>query len=113
MIKKVVILLSGLGVIFAISGALFSISYYSACASTDTEPKENIQETESPAIGLDAFKKIEDQLYYDINTKIVYFYNGPYAARHYPPTPYYASNGFPYRYNPETNSLEEIDDMVN
>lgn len=113
MIKKVVILLSGLGVIFAISGALFSISYYSACASTDTEPKENIQETESPAIGLDAFKKIEDQLYYDINTKIVYFYNGPYAVRHYLPTPYYASNGFPYRYNPETNSLEEIDDMVN
>lgn len=103
MIKKVVILLIGLGVIFAISGALFSISYYSACASTDTEPKENI----------DAFKKIEDQLYYDTNTKIVYFYNGPYAARHYPPTPYYASNGFPYRYNPETNSLEEIDDMVN
>lgn len=108
MIKKVVILLSGLGVISAISGALFSIT-----ASTDTEPKENIQETESPAIGLDAFKKIEDQLYYDTNTKIVYFYNGPYAARHYPPTPYYASNGFPYRYNPETNSLEEIDDMVN
>lgn len=105
MIKKVVILLIGLGVIFAISGALFSITYYSA--------KENIQETESPAIGLDTFKNIEDQLYYDTNTKIVYFYNGPYAARHYPPTPYYASNGFPYRYNSETNSLEEIDDMIN
>ena len=98
MIKKVVILLIGLGAIFAISGALFSISYYSACASTDTEPKENI----------DAFKKIEDQLYYDINTKIVYFYNGPYAVRHYLPTPYYASNGLPYKYNPETNTLEEI-----
>ena len=24
------------------------------------------------------------------------------------PTPYYAPNGFPYRYNPETNTFEEI-----
>lgn len=35
-------------------------------------------------------------------------HNGPYAVRHYLPTPYYASNGLPYKYNPETNTLEEI-----
>jgi hypothetical protein len=25
------------------------------------------------------------------------------------PSPYYAPNGLPYRYNPETNTFEEID----
>lgn len=109
MIKKVVILLSGLGVVFAISGTLFAISYYSTYASANTEFKKNIEESENQAIGLDAFKKIEDHLYYDVNTKIVYFYNGPYAARPSLPTPYYAPNGLPYKYNPETNALEEID----
>lgn len=99
--KKVAILLVSLGILFAISGC-------SEYVSADTESKENVEESESQAIGLDAFKKIEDQLYYDINTKIVYFFNGPYAARHYLPTPYYASNGLPYKYNPETNTLEEI-----
>lgn len=57
MIKKTIVLLSCLGILFIISGTLFAISYYSACASSDTESKENVGESESQTIGLDAFKK--------------------------------------------------------
>lgn len=52
----------------------------------------------------------EQDLYYDVNTKIVYIlfnecsgYNG-YGYM----SPYYAPNGLPYMYNPQTNELEEI-----
>lgn len=60
-------------------------------------------------IGIDTLKEIGDGLYYDVNTNIVYWWNGIFFG--YPsttPTPYYASNGLPYKYNPETNVLEEI-----
>ena len=49
-------------------------------------------------------------LYYDTNTKIVYIlFNecARYSGYGYI-SPYYASNGMPYVYNVETNSLEEI-----
>ena len=46
-------------------------------------------------------------LSYDTMTKIVYIKNITYGAR-YVYTPYYAPNGLPYRYNPETNTFEEI-----
>ena len=56
----------------------------------------------------DRFVPIEEEshLYYDNNTKIVYFIgrNGNATIM----SPYYASNGFPYSYNTETNELEEI-----
>ena len=42
-------------------------------------------------------------LYYDKFTKIVYF-DGYYVFE-----PYCAPNGLPYKYNPETNTLEEIE----
>lgn len=44
-----------------------------------------------------------DDVWYDLETNIVYIhaYNGM--------TPYIAPNGLPYKYNPETNTLEEID----
>lgn len=32
-----------------------------------------------------------------------------YANHAITPSPYYAPNGLPYRYNPETNTFEEID----
>lgn len=49
-------------------------------------------------------------LYYDTNTKIVYIlFNecDEYSGYGYM-SPYYASNGMPYVYNVETNSIEEI-----
>ena len=42
------------------------------------------------------------RLYYDEFTKIVYI-DSVYIF-----TPYYAPNGLPYRYDPETNTLREI-----
>lgn len=54
------------------------------------------------------FVKIGDNLYYDHATKIVYIKNYTYLSNHVY-TAYYAPNGLPYRYNPETNTLEEID----
>ena len=48
-------------------------------------------------------------LYYDSFTGIVYWWNG-YLDNDASttPTPYYAANGLPYRYNVETYTLEEI-----
>lgn len=49
-------------------------------------------------------------LYYDANTKIVYImFNecAGYSGYGYM-SPYYAPNGLPYMYNPQTNELEEI-----
>ena len=48
------------------------------------------------------FLKINNVLSYDEATRIVYMMTV------YNITPYYAPNGLPYRYNPETNTLEEI-----
>ena len=49
------------------------------------------------------FVRIEDSLCYDPATRIVYidFYGGGFC-------PYYAPNVLPYKYNPETNTFEEI-----
>lgn len=52
------------------------------------------------------FIKINNDLRYDSATRIVYIYNGNTYGSSY--TPYYAPNGFPYRYNPKTNTFEEI-----
>lgn len=49
-------------------------------------------------------------LYYDSSTMVVYWWNGYFGSSKYATTPtaYYAPNGMPYKYNPSTNSLEEI-----
>lgn len=55
---------------------------------------------------LGKFIKINGGLSYDSATRIVYIRNHNSYGDSY--TPYYAPNGFPYRYNPETNTFEEI-----
>lgn len=70
----------------------------------------SIDNLTNSVFGKSAMVEIGDGLYYDSTTRIVYWWNGfldfsNYAAT---PTPYYAPNGFPYRYNPETNTFEEI-----
>lgn len=66
-------------------------------------------ETVSKVAGTDALILIGGGLYYDPVTKIVYFWNGSsggyYATM---PSPYYAPNGLPYKYDVESNSFEEI-----
>lgn len=67
---------------------------------------ENISGT---TFGENALIEIGNKLYYDSTTRIVYWWNGlfgGYCAT--TPSPYYAPNGLPYRYNPETNTFEEI-----
>ena len=57
------------------------------------------------------FVKICDDpipLSYDPMTRIIYIRSDTYSY-HYVYTPYYAPNGLPYRYNPETNTFEEIE----
>lgn len=53
-----------------------------------------------------SFVKIGGDLYYDSATRIVYSKN--YSGYGTVFVPYYAPNGLPYRYNLETNTLEEI-----
>ena len=65
---------------------------------------ENISGT---TFGKDALIEIGNGLYYDSTTRIVYlkFSKGYFGYL----SPYYAPNGFPYKYNPETNTFEEIE----
>lgn len=66
--------------------------------------------------GKSALIEIGDCLWYDATTRIVYWWNGtitPPAYAATTPSPYYAPNGLPYRYNPETNTFEEIKEDKN
>ena len=56
---------------------------------------------------LGVFVTIGNNLVYDTSTRVVYIKNITYHA-YVIYTPYYAPNGLPYRYNPETNTFEEI-----
>lgn len=82
----------------------------SGCGST---PNENEIETHN-MIGTNALIELPvgEGLYYDYTTGIVYWWNGVldnvHVANNTTPTPYYSPNGLLYRYIPETNSLEEI-----
>lgn len=55
-------------------------------------------------------QRIKDTIYYDTRTGIVYFWNGyNYYNAASMPSPYYAPNGLPYKWDPITEKLEEID----
>ena len=75
--------------------------------NTTTNTGENT--TTNTCIGVDAMIKIGSGLYYDSYTGNVYWWNGNlYTANcAVAPTPYYAPNGRQYKYNTETNELEE------
>lgn len=62
------------------------------------------------AFGKSALVEIGDELWYDTTTRIVYWWNGNLSDTRWDttPSPYYAPNGLPYRYNSETNTFEEI-----
>lgn len=72
---------------------------------------ENDSSISGKTFGKSALIEIGDYLWYDTTTQIVYWWNGYLDRCHYStttPSPYYAPNGLPYRYNPETNMFEEI-----
>ena len=56
---------------------------------------------------LGTFTSIGNNLVYDPATRIVYRRNSVYAGNGVY-VPYYAPNGLPYRYDPQTNTFEEI-----
>ena len=71
---------------------------------------ENSSELNNTVIGKESLVEIGDKVWYDSTTRVVYWWNGCIGVNNNAtaPTPYYAPNGLPYRYNPETNTLEEI-----
>ena len=90
-----------------------------ACDSDDVElvsvNVEGIQTTQQqpqPPIGVKALVEIGDSLWYDQSTRVVYFWNGILVGYRSDtvPSPYYASNGLPYLYNPETSTFELIEE---
>lgn len=84
----------------------------SGCGSTTVVAVnvEDAESTHSSTFGRNALIEIGDGLYYDSTTRIVYWWNGIFGLSKSTtsPSPYYAPNGLPYRYNPETNTFEEI-----
>lgn len=74
---------------------------------------ENSSELSGITMGTDSLIEIGSNLWYDTTTRIVYWWSGNINPINYgatTPTPYYAPNGLPYKYNPETNTFEEIVD---
>ena len=86
---------------------LFSLTGCGTTTTTVAVNVENSEELNSTVLGRDAFSKIADDLWYDSATRIVYmkFYQHQSSDVF---VPYYAPNGLPYRYNPETNTFEMI-----
>lgn len=72
--------------------------------AVNVENEENIHNIK---FGSSAFVQIGNDLYYDSTTRIVWLKNHNSYGSVF--IPYYAPNGFPYKYNPETNTFEEIE----
>lgn len=68
---------------------------------------ENNTETVYTTVGVGSLEEIGNGLWYDKLTNIVYWWNGVLNYSDYAttPSPYYAPNGRPYRYNPNTNTF--------
>ena len=100
--KKVLLFLIVLSLVIVLIGC-----GNSHVISVNVENKDNLSDT---TLGVNALVKIGGELWYDSSTRIVYWWNGFHAFSDYAttPSPYYASNGLPYKYNPSTNTFEEI-----
>lgn len=67
---------------------------------------EHVTNTET---GVRNLIMIDDYLYYDSSTLIAYWWNGDlWGTGATMPAVYYAPNGLPYKWNPQTKELEEI-----
>lgn len=71
--------------------------------AVNVEDSENLASTQ-----FGKFISISNKLSYDSATRIVYLVETTYYG-YKVHTPYYAPNGLPYLYNPETNTFEEIE----
>lgn len=88
---------------------LLSCAIALSLAGCSVEPVQvNVSNSESiSSHQLGTFTSIGNNLVYDPATRIVYRQNYTHGCR-YVYVPYYASNGLPYRYDPEANMFEEI-----
>ncbi len=100
-IRKGIILLVTIGAVF--------ISITGCVSSTQMNIKTD-EESVSKPVGISGLQKLDDGLHYDQTTGIVYWWNGSFGARRSAtmPTPYYSENGKLYRYDPVSNTMEEI-----
>lgn len=106
-IKELVKIICVCTLLFSLTGCAPSEKLVTVNVDTN-----NLSVTSNTVLGKEALIKIGDYLWYDQTTRIVYWWGGylTTTGRHSTtPTPYYASNGLPYRYNPETNTFEEVE----
>lgn len=89
-------------------GMLLGITGCGGAVSVNVNNSENLS---GNTFGTYSLIEIGNNLYYDSTTRIVYFWNGfiGIADCATTPSPYYAPNGLPYRYDPTTNTFEEIE----
>lgn len=91
-----------------ISVLAFSLVLLTGCSSKQSISVNTNSTDISANVGFGNFINIGDSDFvYDSATRIIYIDQYTYNA-HYVKVPYYAPNGLPYRYNPATNTFEEI-----
>lgn len=97
--------------------AIFIIALAFVLLSTfdrDSSMQASVKTTEGTAckdFGVDRLQKLDGGLYYDQTTGIVYFWNGLFgmaSSSATMPTPYFSENGKLYRYDPVSNTMEEV-----
>lgn len=99
--------------VLAVLLSVIFLPFVSGCDDTATVNISNDNETVSKEIGTNTLVQIGKNIYYDPMTKIVYFWNGVASGQYSTmPSPYYAPNGLPYKYNVETNTFEEIKEGI-
>lgn len=103
---KIKSLILSLALIFTLSGCDDAEIVTVNVSNDDTSQSIN-----NKIIGKSALVEIGNYLWYDSVTGIVYWWNGyldDFNRAATTPSLYYSPNGLPYRYLPETNTLDEI-----
>lgn len=99
--------------------SLFIITFLTSCRE-DEKSKNYVNIEMNAQIPINRFGNFislgslgcGEELVYDNMTGIVYIRQYTYNSN-YIYTPYYAPNGLPYRYDPITNTFEEINNQLN
>lgn len=97
--------------LIVLCAAIFGLTSCAPLPETTYVNGENQETASSTLLGKGVLVRIGNRLYYDLDTRIVYWWNGVLSENRQDstiPFPYYAPNGLPYLYDPETNTFEEI-----
>lgn len=112
--KKLAILLISASVVFATTACRNDATVESSEHNKEYEADTNTNKIDA---GTSALIEIGDSLWYDKNTYNVYYWNGMLLLYgglfstddSTTPSAYYAPNGLPYKYNPESGEFYEND----